>query len=108
MYYWIIEQNLELQKLYKVFLISQGHKVECFLSTEAALQFLKSKNIKPDICVIDSPLQNEYHLSELIQKLDSFSQIIFSISDFEARVMLRGIPSIILEKPFRLKELLSS
>ncbi|MFX1537186.1 MAG: hypothetical protein ACFFDI_23515 [Promethearchaeota archaeon] len=108
MYYWIIETNLDLQQLYKQFLTFQGHEVDCFSSAKEALQSLSEKRPKPDICVIDYPLlgQNEPHLSELLHKLDSSSKIIFSISDLGDWNELRDIDSLILEKPFRLKNLL--
>ena len=108
MYYWIIESNLELQELYKLFLSSQGHEVDCFLSAEDALQALSDKKNKPDICVIDyTPTgQNELFLSRLLHQLDGSSKIIFSISDLEVLSEIRKNSSVILQKPFRLKELL--
>ena len=58
--------------------------------------------------MIDYPLlgQNEIQIFELLHKLDASSKIIFSISDWDAKTELKNIDSVVLEKPFKLKELL--
>ncbi|MCD1293614.1 hypothetical protein CUJ83_01200 [Methanocella sp. CWC-04] len=105
----IIEDNIELQFLYKMVLESEGYTVAYTARNgEKALEEYKRCAHRPDLFIIDNRLYNSSGMDTAkdIQKIDPKARFLFATVDRNLDGRMEGVNAIgVLYKPFSMRKL---
>lgn len=108
----IIEDEPELQALYRLALASRGHSI-AFVSADAdeAVDMYASREKKPDLVIIDRRLNGSSGIDAAfrIAGMDPGARILFATADADL-CFAAGVPGVagVLQKPFLMGDLLAA
>ena len=107
---FIVEDNKELQELYRIELMISGFNVIGAASNgKDAIYMFKSFNEKPDIILMDHrmPIKNGLEAANEILQIDNHSKIIFMSADITIKSEALSIGAHeFLKKPFKHENLI--
>jgi DNA-binding response OmpR family regulator len=105
----IIEDNLELQWLYKMVLESEGYTIAYTArNSDMAVEEHIRCSHKPKLLIIDNRLYNSTGIeaAKSIQKVDPNAKIIFATVDKSLEERMDGLNTVeVLYKPFTMRKL---